>query len=149
MKDDEVTTYLLAGLPAEYDSFITSMTTKSTPLVFTYLMAYEVCQLQHQSELQLHHETSANYAGRGGCGDRGHGHVTRGRGCSSPTRGGTSPRPFEDRRGSSSRPPARSVARSGTGSFGVGTGWMILIKRSLPLLRGHHTFIQGGFEPVQ
>jgi hypothetical protein len=56
MKDDEVITYLVAGLPAEYDSFVTSMTTKSTPLtlddVFTYLMAYEVCQLQHQSELQ-------------------------------------------------------------------------------------------------
>jgi hypothetical protein len=66
MKDDDMIAYLLARLPAEYDSFVTLMTTKSTPLtlddVFTYLMAYEARQLQ----LQLHHETSADYARRGG-----------------------------------------------------------------------------------
>jgi hypothetical protein len=69
MKDDEVIAYLLVGLPIEYDSFVTSMTTKHEPLtlddVFTYLMAYEAHQLQHQTELQLHHDTWANYAGRG------------------------------------------------------------------------------------
>jgi hypothetical protein len=99
MKDDDMITYLLARLPAEYDSFVTLMTTKSTPLtlddVFTYLMAYEARQLQ----LQLHHETSADYARRGG-----HDRVTCGRGHSAPTQGGTSPRPFGDHRGSSSRP---------------------------------------------
>jgi hypothetical protein len=108
MKDDEVIAYLLTRLPAEYDSFVMSMTTKSTPLtlddVFTYLMAYEAHQLQHQSELQLHHETLMNYAGRGGRGDCGRGHVTRGRGHFAPTQGGTSPHPFGDHRGSSSRP---------------------------------------------
>jgi hypothetical protein len=69
MKDDEVIAYLLVGLPIEYDSFVTSMTTKHEPLtlddVFAYLMAYEAHQLQHQTELQLHHDTWANYAGRG------------------------------------------------------------------------------------
>jgi hypothetical protein len=32
LTDDEVIVYLLAGLPSNYDSFVTSMTTKSEPL---------------------------------------------------------------------------------------------------------------------
>jgi hypothetical protein len=85
LRDDEVIAYLLAGLPAEYDSFVTSMTTKSEPLtlddVFAHLMAFEARQLQHQTELQLHnHGSSANYAGRGGRGNRGRGRNDRGRG---------------------------------------------------------------------
>jgi hypothetical protein len=32
LTDDEVIAYLLAGLPSDYDSFVTSMTTKSEPL---------------------------------------------------------------------------------------------------------------------
>jgi hypothetical protein len=112
MKDYEVITYLLAGLPTEYDSFVTPMTTKNEPLTlddaFVYLMAYEACQLQHQIELQLHHGTSANYAGHGGrdcgCGDHGHGR-------SAPTQGGAPPHFSGDRRGSSSRPLARYVAK--------------------------------------
>jgi hypothetical protein len=112
MKDYEVIAYLLAGLPTEYDSFVTSMTTKNEPLTlddaFMYLMAYEACQLQHQIELQLHHGTSANYAGHGGrgCGRGDHGH-----GRYAPTQGGAPPHFFGDRRGSSSRPLARSVAK--------------------------------------
>jgi hypothetical protein len=98
MKDDEVIAYLLARLPAEYDSFVMSMTTKSTPLtlddVFTYLMAYEARQLQHQSKLQLHHETLVNYARRGGRGDC-RSRVTRGHERSAPTQGSTSPPPLD------------------------------------------------------
>jgi hypothetical protein len=32
LRDDEIIAYLLAGLPSEYDSFITSMTTKTEAL---------------------------------------------------------------------------------------------------------------------
>ena len=57
MRDDEMITYLLAGLGPDYDHFVTSMTTKSEVLmlddVFAHLMAFEPRQLQHQAELQL------------------------------------------------------------------------------------------------
>jgi hypothetical protein len=45
LRDEEVLAYLLAGLPAEYDPFVTSMTTKVEALslddVFTYLVTFE------------------------------------------------------------------------------------------------------------
>jgi hypothetical protein len=51
LRDDEVIAYLLAGLPVEYDPFVTSMTTKGDSLslddVYAYLMAFEARQLTH------------------------------------------------------------------------------------------------------
>ena len=45
LRDDEIIAYLLAGLPPDYDPFITSMTTKSEPLtlddVYSHLLAFE------------------------------------------------------------------------------------------------------------
>jgi hypothetical protein len=88
LQDDEVLSYLLVGLPAEYDLFVTSITSKTDPLtlddVFAHLMAFEARQLQHQTEIQLNTDMSANYVGRGGRGHRGRGRNTRGRGCFAP-----------------------------------------------------------------
>lgn len=103
-RDEEVLAYLFASLPADYDPFITSMTTKNEALsldnVFVHLVAFETRQLQHLAELQLNHVASANYVGRGGSfggrgrGDRGRGGRSRG---SAPSR--------DDRRGNYPRRP--------------------------------------------
>ena len=115
LTDDEVLSYLLSGLPAEYDPFVTSMTTKTDPItlddVYAHLMAFEARQLQHQAELQLNAGVSANYAGRGGRGDRGRGRSYRGRGRSAP-RGGA-PSKSSGGRGSSSRPPCQICGKVG------------------------------------
>lgn len=51
LRDDEVIAYLLAGLGSDYDSFVTSMTTKSEKLslddIYSYLLAFESRQLQY------------------------------------------------------------------------------------------------------
>jgi hypothetical protein len=113
LTDDEVLSYLLSGLPAEYDPFVTSMTTKTDPItlddVYAHLMAFEARQLQHQAELQLNAGASANYAGRGGHGDRGHGRSYRGR---FAPRGGA-PSKSSGGRGSSSRPPCQICGKVG------------------------------------
>jgi hypothetical protein len=117
LRDEEVLAYLLAGLPADYDPFVTSITTKSEPLslddVFSYLVAFEARQLHHLADLQLNHDASANYAGRGGGGDRGRGD----RGCGGPSRGGTPPRggtPFRgNRRGKGPRPLCQICGKLG------------------------------------
>jgi hypothetical protein len=108
LRDDEIIAYLLAGLGSDYDSFVTSMTTRSETItlddVFAHLMAFEARQLQHQVELQLHTGSSANYAGRSGTPmnhGRGRG---RGRGCGRgrfpPPRVDTSPHYSGDNQGS-------------------------------------------------
>ena len=70
MHDDEVIAYLLAGLPTEYDLFVTSLTTRTEPAslddVYAHLLAFEARQLQHITDMQLNTGSSANYAGRGG-----------------------------------------------------------------------------------
>lgn len=57
LRDEEVLAYLLAGLPVEYDPFVTSMTTKSEAFslddVFAHLVAFEARRLQHQTYMQL------------------------------------------------------------------------------------------------
>jgi hypothetical protein len=69
LHDDEVVGYLLAGLNVDYDTFVTSVTTKREPLtldvVYSDLVSYETRQLQHQAEACLHVGNSANYTGRG------------------------------------------------------------------------------------
>jgi hypothetical protein len=69
LNDEETITYLLAGLGLDYDSFITSMTTKGSLTLddvyaFLILMVHEPHQLQHQVELQLNtgSSSSVNYA---------------------------------------------------------------------------------------
>jgi hypothetical protein len=117
LSDDEVLSYLLAGIPSNYDSFVTSITTKNEALsleeVYAHLMAYEACQLCHQSELQVGHASSVNYAGRGG-GSRGRGCGDHGRGHSS-FRGGSSPRPIDsrDRRPTITHPPCQICGKVG------------------------------------
>jgi hypothetical protein len=70
LRDDEIIAYLLAGLGSDYDSFVTSMTTKteapSLDDVYSHLLAFEARQLQRQAEVRLHVGASANFAGRGG-----------------------------------------------------------------------------------
>jgi hypothetical protein len=83
LRDEEVLTYLLAGLLTDYDPFVTSMTIKAEALslddVFAHLVAFEAGKLQHLADLQLNHGTSVNYVGHGGS-SRGHGRGERVRG---------------------------------------------------------------------
>ena len=113
LQDDDVITYLLAGLGPDYDPFVTSMTTKSEALtlddVFAHLMAFEGHQLQHQAELQLNPRSSVDYAGCGGlqknceCRDRG-----RGR-----SQGGVPSRLTGNRRDPSARPTCQICGKLG------------------------------------
>jgi hypothetical protein len=106
LRDDEILTYLLAGLPAEYDPYVTSMMTKDSITLddaYAHLVAFEAHQLKHQTALQL------NYAGRGGQ-SRGRGHSYRGHACS---RGGAPPHSNGDRRGPSSCPPCQICGKVG------------------------------------
>jgi hypothetical protein len=94
LRDEEVLSYLLASLPAEYDPFVTSMTTKAEALslddVFAHLVAFEARKLQHLADLQLNHGASVNYVGRrrGGRGGQ-----SRGGAPSHGERRGNNPRP--------------------------------------------------------
>jgi hypothetical protein len=92
LRDDEVIAYLLAGLPAEYDPFVTSLTTRIEPAslddVYAHLLVFEARQLQHITDMQLNTGSSANYAKRGRRGNHGnhgransHGGRGRSRGC--------------------------------------------------------------------
>lgn len=54
LRDDEILAYLLAGLPSEYDSYVTSMTTKDSITLddaYAHLVAFEAHQLKHQAVL--------------------------------------------------------------------------------------------------
>jgi hypothetical protein len=113
LHDEEILAYLFAGLPVEYDPFVTTMTTMMfTPTlddVFAHLVAFEARQLRHHAELQLNLGASANVAGRQGShrgrgrSGRGRGPITRGRGA--PSRGGG--------RGSTSRPTCQIYEKEG------------------------------------
>ena len=98
LRDDDMIAYLLAGLGPNYDTFVTSMTTKSEALtlddVFAHLMAFKARQLQHQAELQLNSGSSVNYVGCGGQ-QKNHGRGDCGHGLSC---GGAPSRPAADRR---------------------------------------------------
>jgi hypothetical protein len=89
-KHSMVLSYLLAGLPSDYDSFVTSITTENEALsleeVYAHL-AYEACQLCHHSEMQAGHGSSVNYVGCCG-GSRGCGRGDHGRGLSNLGGGG-------------------------------------------------------------
>jgi hypothetical protein len=91
--DDEVIAYLLAGLGANYDPFVTSMTTKSEALtlddVQAHLLVYEARQIRHHTVARLQVGASAHIAGHGGPfgrRGRGTGHG-RGRGRGPPSSG--------------------------------------------------------------
>jgi hypothetical protein len=54
LRDDEILAYLLAGLPSEYDSYVTSMTTKDSITLddaYAHLVAFEARQLKHHAVL--------------------------------------------------------------------------------------------------
>lgn len=88
ISNDEILSYLFAGLEADYDAFVTAMTTKTEPLslddTYAHLLVYEQRQMQRHVEQQVHC-ASTNFAGRGGV--RGHGR-SRGR---TSSRGAASP----------------------------------------------------------
>jgi hypothetical protein len=117
LRDEEILAYLFAGLPVEYDPFVTTMTTlPSAPTlddVFAHLLAFEARQLRHHAEQQLNLGASANFAGRRGSfrgrgrSDRGRGTPYRGRGRGPPSRGGGRGS------GSSSRPTCQICEKEG------------------------------------
>jgi hypothetical protein len=121
ISNDEILSYLFAGLEADYDAFVTAMTTKTEPLslddTYAHLLVYEQRQMQHHVEQPVHC-ASANFAGCGGV--RGHGrshammrHDAR-----------------DDPRTSNGRPHARFVAKLATRRFVVGIAWMTAIRRN-------------------
>jgi hypothetical protein len=115
LRDDEVNVYLLAGLGPDYDSFVTSMTTKDALTlddVYAHLMTFEARILKHQSDQQLNIGSSAHFAGRGGNfrgRSRGRGRV---RGRSYPSRS-DAPRSSGDRHGPSQRPFCQICGKEG------------------------------------
>ncbi|KAG8084596.1 hypothetical protein GUJ93_ZPchr0010g7974 [Zizania palustris] len=116
LRDDEIMAYLFAGLPAEYDPFVTSMTTLPiTPTiddVFAHLVAFEARQLRHQAELQLNLGASANFAGRGRGSGRGRGRGP-GRGHGAPSRGRGAPPSRGGGRGNTPRPTCQICEKEG------------------------------------
>jgi hypothetical protein len=66
LTDDEVITYLFASLSADYDAFVTSITTKTEPLtlndVYAHFMVCEALQARHREELHMQNLSSTNYA---------------------------------------------------------------------------------------
>lgn len=97
--DEDIISYLLAGLATDYDAFVTSITTRSDRLsldeVYSHLMVFEARLQRNQAEMQMHLNSSANYARRGGNNLRGRG-GPRGRGGrGNYSHGGSSSRPTD------------------------------------------------------
>jgi hypothetical protein len=91
LSNDEIIAYLLAGLEFDYDSFVTSMTTKTEALslddTYAHLLAFESRRALHEAETRLNIGATTNFAGRGGQVQRGRGRVPppgRGRGRAPP-----------------------------------------------------------------
>jgi hypothetical protein len=114
LRDDEVIAYLLAGLLAEYDPFVTSLTTRTEPAslddVYAHLLVFEARQLQHITDMQLNIGSSANYAGRGGRGNHGRSRGGRGR---SRGRGGAPRSSDRSNSTSSSQPICQICGKTG------------------------------------
>jgi hypothetical protein len=74
LRDDEIIAYVLTGLPEEYDSLVTSITTRAEPMslsdVYTNLLSFEVRLLQRQAASQPPSTPLVNYASRVGRGGR-------------------------------------------------------------------------------
>jgi hypothetical protein len=83
LRDDEVVAYLLTSLPEEYDSLLTSVTTRAVPMslseVYTNLLSFEMRLINHEGAPSPPSSAMANYASRGGYGGR-HGGRNGGRG---------------------------------------------------------------------
>jgi hypothetical protein len=80
--DDEVIAYLLTGLPEEFDSLVTSVTTQAKPMslgeVYTNLLSFDMRLISRQGILTPGTSPAGHYASRGGRGGRSGGR-TRGR----------------------------------------------------------------------
>ena len=92
LDDFEIVSFLLAGLGSDYDSFVTSVTTRVDPLsiedLYGHLLAHEIRLEQQQPTVDLA-LVGANFAGRGnsrgGCGGHQYSFSPSGRGSSSST----------------------------------------------------------------
>lgn len=74
LQDDEIISYLLSGLNEDYDSLVTSITIRPSPMtlseVYNHLISFEMRRASRSSTTQLD-ASSVNYASRGGPGNRG------------------------------------------------------------------------------
>jgi hypothetical protein len=72
LRDDEIMAYLLTGLPGEYDSLVTSATTRAEPMslseVYTNLLSFEMCLISRQGTPSHASSPVLNFASRGGHG---------------------------------------------------------------------------------
>jgi hypothetical protein len=57
LQESELVSYILAGLGAEYDSLVTSITTRIDPIsiddLYGHLLSYDLCFEQHQSAVDV------------------------------------------------------------------------------------------------
>jgi hypothetical protein len=83
LREDEIIAYLLTGLPEEYDSLVTSVTTRAEPMslsdVYTNLLSFEARLINRQEASAAPGSLMANYASRGGRGGRHNGGRSGGR----------------------------------------------------------------------
>ena len=85
LDEDDITSFLLGGLNSEYDSFVTSVTTRVDPIsiddLYSHLLAHEA-RLEHNNtspdlSVSSVHIASRDSPSRGGCGGR-HSYSSRG-----------------------------------------------------------------------
>ena len=64
LRDDEIISYILAGLGPDYDSLVTTIATNTSDItldeVYAHLMSYELVLERNKSEAQLNFNRLAN-----------------------------------------------------------------------------------------
>ncbi|KAJ0962959.1 hypothetical protein J5N97_028081 [Dioscorea zingiberensis] len=119
LQEEEIISYMLAGLGSDYDPLVTSVTTRTDTIslndVYAHLMSYELRMEHHNTSFQIPVTGSAaNVAtrnnNRGGSGSRSRG---RGRGRSTPNRGVFSSRGISNFPRSNTRPVCQICGKIG------------------------------------
>ncbi|KAJ0983603.1 hypothetical protein J5N97_011858 [Dioscorea zingiberensis] len=118
LQDEEVISYMLAGLGSEYDPLVTSITTRTEPIsindLYAHLLSFEMRLEHHNSTFQMN--SSANTASRGRGTSRGRSRGRGGRGA--PSQGGNNTGNHSGYRGGgrnfhSSRPNCQVCGKAG------------------------------------
>jgi hypothetical protein len=72
LREDEIVTFLLIGLPEEYNSLVTLVTSRAEPMslsdVYTNMLSFETHQMNRQAASNPTSSPLPNYASRGGRG---------------------------------------------------------------------------------
>lgn len=83
LQDEEVTTYMLAGLGPDYDSLVTSITTRVEPVsltdLYAHMLGFEMRKEQQSNTLQISDPSGNLIVCNGGCGGKFSSHGGKGR----------------------------------------------------------------------